>query len=301
MKIQDSQKIKQYAASLGLTECGIAPAILEGTIGKAPICPLAAGQGADRFDAEAQLPGCQSIIVVLFPYFVPDDGPSNLSLYCRPADYHLVVRDYLQRLIDFLAQAVPGSQHKAIVDTSPLSDRWLAYKAGLGFFGDNGCFINDACGSYCFIGSILTTIPMAFDTPLAKECIHCGQCHRACPGQCFESGSYDYIYCKSYLTQKKGTLTVPEIDVLKKTGLIFGCDECQRCCPHNRSLAATPIAEFHRDRLTMLRQSDIEGLTNREFKQQYGAYAFSWRGKKLLLRNMEYITGSIPAHPSSKD
>ncbi|MCI1248485.1 MAG: DUF1730 domain-containing protein [Megasphaera sp.] len=285
-----SQPIKDFARSLHLDACGIAPIPLDGRVDTNAICPLASGQGPERFEPDRLLPECRSIIVILFPYYTADDPDSNLSMYCRCTDYHLIVPAYLDRIAAFLQNTYPGCSSRCVVDTSPLSDRWLAYKAGLGFFGDNGCFINKKYGSYCFIGSILTTLPFDPDEPITDHCLHCGACAAACPGHCLENGTYSYEYCKSYLTQKKGDLTPQEIAVIKKTPLVFGCDECQRVCPHNNGIATTPLPEFRQHRLTRIIPDDIESLTNKEFRQTYGNRAFSWRGKKILLRNISYTT-----------
>lgn len=287
-----------YIHSLGLTEAGIAPPILPlpgPAYTASPLCPLAAGSGAERYEPQRLLPSCQSILVILFPYYINGVEKSNISRYCRSLDYHLIVRDYLVRIEAFL-HAHEECETKCIIDTSPLDDRWLAYEAGLGFFGDNHCLINHRYGSYCFIGSILTSLPLPPHTPLAEECCHCGRCAAACPGRCFQGGIYDYRRCKSFLTQKKGSLLLPEIEVMQKTKLIFGCDVCQDVCPHNAHIDATPLPEFQQNRLLCLQEKDIEGLSNRQFQQAYGDRAFAWRGKKQLLRNLSYLQSRNPGY-----
>ncbi len=289
----ETTSLKAFAASLHLDCLGIAPAQLPipPQTGDIPICPLAAGQGPERYMPLSVLPECQSIIVILFPYYGGRDLHANLSQYCRCYDYHPVVHRYLDRIISYLTAHYPDSRHKAIVDTSPLADRWLAYEAGLGFYGDNHCFFNDTYGSYFFIGSILTTIPFQPDTPTAKECLHCGACHAACPGQCFSSGTYDYQLCKSYLTQKKGSFTLPEQKVMAKTPLIFGCDVCQDVCPLNKTVPLTPLPEVQQDRIAFLSREELESLSNKQFQKAFGMRAFAWRGKKTLLRNMDCLEG----------
>ncbi len=287
----ESTDLKAFAASLHLDCLGIAPAQLPkpSPDDTSRICPLAAGQGPERYMPLSLLPDCQSIIVILFPYYNGRDSQSNLSHYCRCYDYHPIVHRYLERIMAYLTDHYPHNQHKAIVDTSPLADRWLAYQAGLGFYGDNHCFFNKIYGSYVFIGSILTTLSFQPDTPLGKGCLHCGACHAACPGQCFSSGTYDYRLCKSYLTQKKGSFTLPEQEVMCKTPLIFGCDICQDVCPLNQTVPLTPIPEFRQDSISVLTRKEVETLSNKQFQHTFGTRAFAWRGKKTLLRNMDCL------------
>lgn len=279
--------IKDAAAGLGLPCVGIAAAHLPVPLQPQPICPLASGKGAERYDLTALLPGCQAAVVVLFPYYAGKEEATNLSLYCQIEDYHLVVPAYLEKLAAVLSEK--GGQQRCIVDTSPLTERLLAVQAGLGFIGDNQCLIHPVYGSYCFIGAVLTTLPLTPDRPSGGECLHCGACQRHCPGGCISTDGYDYHLCKSYLTQKKETLTPEETAVIAKTPLIFGCDECQRVCPHNRNLPVTPIKEFRQNRLFHLKREDIETLTNRQFRAAYGNRSFAWRGKKILLRNLDIV------------
>jgi hypothetical protein len=170
-----------------------------------------------------------------------------------------------------------------------LSDRHLAVTAGLGFIGDNGCLIHETYGSYCFIGAVLTTAVLEVDEPTKKECLHCGNCEKICPGKCFSGSAYNFATCKSYLTQKKGDLTVQEQKIIAKTPYIFGCDECQRVCPHNKNIPVTPLADFRTDLLSYVDARAFKNLTNRQFKETYGKRGFSWRGKAILIRNFTYI------------
>ena len=164
----------------------------------------------------------------------------------------------------------------------------MAYLAGLGFYGKNNCFISPKWGSYVVIGTILTTLEFEPNTPLKQSCMGCNRCITACLGQCLGHEEFKYDTCKSYLTQKKGELTDQEQHIIAKTPLVFGCDVCQEVCPHNQSIPATPIPEFQRVE-PYIDINELEPLTNKEFKAKYGNRAFSWRGKKILMRNQNII------------
>ena len=230
-----------------------------------------------------------SAIVCLFPYHVPHEGPTNLSRYTWATDYHLVVTDYLQRLVDELKTTAPDASFSIHCDTSPLADRYMAYLAGLGFYGKNKCFINPTWGSYIVIGTVLTTLEFESNTPMTDTCMSCNRCITSCLGQCLNGNEFNYATCKSYLTQKKGDLTDDEQAIIRKSPLLFGCDVCQEVCPHNKDLPTTPIIEFQSVE-PYVDITELESMTNKEFKAKYGHRAFSWRGKKILIRNQEYIT-----------
>ena len=120
----------------------------------------------------------------------------------------------------------------------------------------------------------------------------CERLHRRNPEQkiVILSGhdEFKFATCKSYLTQKKGELTDEEEQILAKTPLVFGCDVCQEVCPHNKDIPTTPIPEFQQIE-PYINIDELETLTNKEFKAKYGHRAFSWRGKKILMRNQEII------------
>ena len=230
----------------------------------------------------------RSAIVCLFPYHVPYSGATNLARYTWATDYHLVVTDYLQRLVDELSSTNPSELFSIHCDTSPLADRYMAYLAGLGFYGKNKCFINPIWGSYIVIGTVLTTLEFEPNTPMTETCLGCNRCISACLGKCLDHNEFKYDTCKSYLTQKKGDLTDDEQSIVGKSPLIFGCDMCQEVCPHNKDLPTTPIVEFQSIE-PYVDIEELESISNKEFKAKYGHRAFSWRGKKILIRNNEYI------------
>jgi epoxyqueuosine reductase len=124
------------------------------------------------------------------------------------------------------------------------------------------------------------------ERPAAPDCPDCGACRAACPAGALGEGGADVSRCLSELTQKKGALTEEETARLRVHPLIWGCDFCQWACPYNAAPAHSPLPEFSTSLVDALENSDLEGLTNRTFRDKYGGRAFAWRGPGPLRRNL---------------
>ena len=283
--------LQEICKELNIYELGVAswplPENAKSILYESNPCPFTAANVEKRL-LGTSLFTPKSAIVCLFPYYVEHKDPSNLSRYTWATDYHLVINEYLKKLIEKLQIMNTDAQFSIHCDTSPLADRYMAYLAGLGFYGKNNCFISPKWGSYVMIGTILTTLELEPDTPLTQSCMGCNRCITACLGQCLGHDEFKFDTCKSYLTQKKGELTSEEEHIIAKTPLVFGCDVCQEVCPHNKDIPTTPIPEFQSVE-PYIDIDELYSLTNKEFKAKYGHRAFSWRGKKILIRNQEII------------
>ena len=113
------------------------------------------------------------------------------------------------------------------------------------------------------------------------RCEGCGLCKRACPTGILSESSCD---CLSAITQKKGDLSEKEIEMMLKFNTVWGCDECQSACPHNRNPRLTPIEFFKNDRITELTLDAVNSMSDEEFSKR----AFAWRGRKTVIRNLEH-------------
>ena len=253
------EKIKAYARSLGAAACGVAPGKTEN----------------------------ESVIVCLFPYY--HEGRGNISMHATGRDYHKVVSEKLSRLAGFLHTLFPESRVTVQVDIGEPVDKTYAQKSGVGFYGKNSLVINDICGSYAFIGFCKLNRPLPPDAPDTRTCARCDACVRACPGGAISpEGGIDPAKCASAISQKKGDLSPEEIAILQKSRMVWGCDRCQSVCPHNQAVAPS-IPELRVHELLNLSSAELKNLSNREFKEIYGDYSFSWRGKSVLLRNCKLL------------
>ena len=229
----------------------------------------------------------KTVLAAAFPYYA-GERPGNLSLYARGEDYHAVVVRRLNTVCEALAEQYPGESFFPSADNSPLPEREAAWLAGIGLRGASGLLILPPYGTYVFLGTILTGAALELpERPPAPDCPRCGACRAACPAGAMGEGGPDVSRCLSELTQKKGALTGEEEARLKAHPLIWGCDFCQRACPFNAAPALSPLPEFSTDLVDSLENADLEGLTNRTFREKYGGRAFAWRGPGPLRRNLE--------------
>lgn len=229
----------------------------------------------------------KTAIVCLFPYYTGKNENANISVYTYSYDYHIVINKYLTKIADFLKDNFSVEIYGLYSDISPYDDIKLAVNAGLGIKGRNNLLINEKYGTFVFIGYIMTDAQLEFDIPLNKNCLMCGNCINKCPSGCLKDN--DYSICLSHLTQKKTDLAQFEEKLIHDNKLVFGCDVCQFSCPMN-TFEVTPLKEFKEDPIYVLNKDMFLNLSNKEFKDKYSKRAFSWRGKKVLLRNLDIIS-----------
>lgn len=236
--------------------------------------------------AKERLPNnAKSIITALFPYYLENEGERNLSRYACVEDYHIIVKNSLDYLCQKLGQLFSGEQFVSFVDNSPIPEVYAAAICGLGKIGDNGLLINERYGSFVFIGEIVTSKDFNINPKEIKKCLSCGACKNACPSYSLDSKENFENQCLSEITQKKGELTTDEEELIKKGGLVWGCDICQDVCPLNKKAIKGAFPPFKENPFYFLKEDDLKNpLENR---------AFLFKGEKPLLRNLRIINPNL--------
>lgn len=242
-----------------------------------------------RDDPEGLLPGTKSVVVVAMNYYPPRLQPPDapqFAYYAYGRDYHEVIKQRLRQLAAAIEQITP-CQTRCCVDSAPIRERYWAQQAGLGFIGLNNALILPERGSYYFLGIILTTLELEPDTPCTLSCGECRACIDACPsGALSGDGAVDARRCLSCLTiEHHGELPEWVSSVLGNR--VFGCDECQKCCPHNRHAQPTAIAEFHpTDDFLSLTRDRIASMDQQEFSRLFSHSAVKRAKLAGLQRNL---------------
>ncbi len=251
-----------------------------------------------RINPKMCLPSCKSIIVLGLSYNVDYKGEvdfplkGRLSMSSWGIDYHRVLKEKIENLINKIKE-VRDFDYKYFVDTGPLVERDLAYKAGVGYYGKNCSIINDDFGSFIFLGHILTDLELEVDQAVENKCGDCKLCLEACPtGSLEQAGRLNPKKCISYLTQTKDQIPP---DLAKKMGIkIYGCDTCQLVCPKNIGVKKSKEEKFiPYETKGYLNLEELMIISNREFKNKYGSMAGAWRGKNVLKRNAKIILENI--------
>lgn len=224
---------------------------------------------------------CKSVIVIAFPYYTKTDKPSNLCNYARVKDYHIVVNEYLKNICEKLKENYPGYEFEGFSDVSAFPEHFCGIMSGIGFRGRNHLLINDKYGSFFVIGEIATNLYIPKSNPDLRECFGCGLCQKHCPSKALNTHKDDFSKCLSEVTQRKGELTQSEINLIKRNGLVWGCDVCQNVCPHNKNISQTHIKEFY-DTIEL-------NLTYENLSILKKDRAFGYRGVKLLTRNLDIL------------
>lgn len=258
--LPSSAEIKEQALALGFDDAAITDASLPEEDLQSWQEWLARGlhgpalyymQSELRLSLQNLLEDAKTVIIAVTNYKQPfgefEEGKGVIASYARGKDYHQLHRKRLKKLKEWLEDRVGQKEiARPFSDSKPILEKCLAVKAGLGWFGKNTLLIHRRFGTTILLAGLLTKLELEHPSPLSTREMRCGTCTRcldACPTQALIAPYLlDAKKCLSYhLIESKEE--VPSDIAKKNPGYLFGCDICQKVCPHNvRSPLATEEA-----------------------------------------------------------
>lgn len=296
-----SQQIKEKAYELGFDACGmaeVAPADTEALFFDewiAERCNAGMKYMENyrdiRLHPTGLVEGARSVISVALNYYPAirqsEDAP-RISYYAYGKDYHAVMKEKLRLLWESISAETEAT--RLFTDSAPLLERYWAWKAGLGWIGKNTNLIIPGKGSFFFLGEIVTTQALDYDTPQPNRCGACTRCLEACPTAALERPRrLNASKCLSYLTiEHKGE--IPEAQASHLENRIYGCDTCQTVCPWNRFAQPTNETAFSPSpALLSLKKEGLKMLSREEYNRIFAGSAVKRAKYEGLMRTIQYL------------
>ncbi len=248
-----------------------------------------------RTDPRLLVDGAKSVITVLHNYYTQqkqiDLSAPKISKYALGKDYHLVIREKLNQLYDFILQEVGEISARGFVDSAPVMDKAWAERSGLGWIGKHSNLINKEQGSYFFIGELIVDLDLEVDGPLNDYCGTCTKCIDACPTEAIvKPYLVDGSKCISYLTIELKDEFIPVEFKGKMDNWVFGCDVCQDVCPWN-SFSLQHSESWFEPNLNVLKmkKNEWKELSEELFHEFFKKSALKRTKYKGLKRNINFL------------
>ena len=262
-----------------------------------------ARHGLKRSRPAELIPGTRRIISVRMDYLphqarkavglLTKDNSAYISRYALGRDYHKLLRSRLQKLSMRIQSSINGYNYRVFTDSAPVLEKALAEKAGIGWIGKHSNLINREAGSWFFLGEIYTDLPLPVDTVTEEHCGSCQSCIDMCPTKAIIAPyQVDARLCISYLTiEYKGSIDVKLRPLLGNR--IYGCDDCQLCCPWNRFAKISTETDFQpRHGLDEAKLLTLFNWTDSEFTKNLEGSAIRRIGYQSWQRNIAVALGN---------
>jgi epoxyqueuosine reductase len=310
-------QIKQKAIALGFHQVGIAPVgaptgaetaanqALQTWLDRGYQAEMAWMANPKRQDIRQVLPGVRSVICVALNYYTPHARPpgqhyAKIARYGWGRDYHKVLHKKLQALSMWLVAQAEGIQTRYYTDTGPLSDKFWAQQAGLGWIAKNGNVITRNYGSWVFLGEVLTNLDLVADRPHTAHCGTCTRCLDACPTQAItQPFVVDANRCIAYHTIENRAATLPPAITPHLQGWVAGCDICQDVCPWNQRFAQpTDVPDFRPYPENVAPTlTELATITDAEYDRRFPASALRRIKPAMLRRNAQAHLDAVSPLP----
>ncbi len=231
-----------------------------------------------RLKPDLLVPGVRTI-VSLAMNFMPSEHQPGISLYAQGKDYHDVLRERMQQLMQTC-----GLEGRCFVDTAPVLERYWAWQSGVGIVTQSGLVAVPGYGPTVFLGELfLTQEADTYDEPLPDSLPEEVGWAKVCPALTPEG--LDARLCISYQTiEHRGPLP----DNLRLAATFYGCDRCLRATPQFAESHPTAEPAFQpSEALLQMAPDDWQNLTEEQYRNLFKGSAIKRAKYDGLKRNIE--------------
>jgi epoxyqueuosine reductase len=231
-----------------------------------------------------------SFLINYYPNQKQNENSPKIAKYAYGQDYHLVIRQKLNELLEFINNEIGEVSGRGFVDSAPVLDKAWAKKSGLGWVGKSGNLINKKSGSFFFIAELILDLELPSDTIVTDHCGTCTACIDECPTEAIvEPMVVDGSKCISYYTIELKE-SIPESVHGTFDNWMFGCDICQDVCPWNRLSKPhnEPLFNPHPDLLSMT-SKDWDQINQESFSKLFSKSAVKRTKLAGLKRNISFL------------
>lgn len=265
-----------------------------------------------RSDPRLLLPAVRSGVALWISHHFPDASPSTprpyrarVARYAWGRDYHNVLRRVTRRLTKWVQSRDERATCHGSVDTSPVLERAIAERCGVGWIGKSTMLIHPQRGTFGSIAIFLTSARFNQEhQPPKPRCGDCTACIDQCPTGALSAQGLDARRCISYWTIEHRGVIPREIRSLLGEWT-FGCDICQDVCPWSVKAsrrAPTPKLSLwepkaeraHPDLTRWLRMSDAalnESLLGSPLRR---AHPYGLKRNAIITLTNQLYTAALP-------
>ena len=247
-----------------------------------------------RLDPTLLVEGSKSVISLTYNYYTDavqqDADAPKISKYAYGVDYHYVIKDKLNQLLEYIKNEIGDVHGRTFVDSAPIMEKAWAKKSGLGWIGKHSNLITQKVGSYYFIAELIVDLDLEVDHAVTDHCGSCTACIDACPTQAItEPYKVDGSKCISYFTIELKE-NIPSEMKGQLDHWMFGCDVCQEVCPWNRFSKNHSEPLFNPNpKLLSMSKKDWEEITQETFNKVFKKSAVKRTKYAGLKRNVRFL------------
>lgn len=208
-------------------------------------------------------------------------------------NFYYDVKLKLKKIVDFINQETDfkyKSKNKSCYVS--LTEKPIAQRAGVGWYGKNGIIITERFGSWVVLGEIITELELDTDESLKRDCGDCTICIDSCPTKAIISPYIiDRTKCLQFISER--VMKIP-LDFREKwEDRLYGCTTCQEVCPQNREVRPKkykPEYGYIGSRIPLI---PLLQITEGEFQNYFAYNQIAMRPREVIKRNAVLALGNI--------